>query len=324
MRGVPHPVLRVGTRGSRLSLRQTEIVREAVRRAAPACDLEVVVVHTAGDRAPEVPLERLEGIGFFAKELEVALVDGRCDLAVHSAKDLPTMLHPDLCLAAFLPREDPRDVLISRSGLGLSALPPGARIATSSLRRIAQLRHVRPDLGAVSIRGNIDTRVAKLERGACDALCLAGAGLVRMGWTDRITEWLDPGVMLPAAAQGALVVEVRRADHDLLDLLRALDSGPTREAVTAERAFIARLGSGCRQPAAALATVTGPRVLLEGLVAREDGSAVWRHRADGPIGAAEWLGMSAADDLLARAGDLIDAAASPDGRVLVPGRAHQA
>ena len=317
MRGAPHTVLRAGTRGSRLSLRQTEIVRDALRRAAPAVDLDVVVVRTAGDRAPDVPLERLDGIGFFARELEAAVADGRCDFAVHSAKDLPTTLHPDLCIAAFLPREDPRDVVISRSGLRLAELPPGARVATSSLRRMAQLLHLRPDLTVVPIRGNVDTRLAKLEAGACDALCLAGAGVVRMGWADRVTEWLDPDVMLPAAAQGALAVEVRRAERGLIDLLGRVDSSATREAVTAERAFIARLGSGCRQPAGALAAVHGARINLEGLVAREDGRAVRRHHAGGPVGAAEWLGMSAADHVLAHAGDLFAVVAqSREGRAL--------
>lgn len=308
-------VLRAGTRGSRLSLRQTEIVRDALRGAAPAVDLEVVVVRTAGDRAPDVPLERLDGIGFFARELEAAVANGRCDIAIHSAKDLPTTLHPDLCIAAFLPRADPRDVLISRSGLRLAELPPGARVATSSLRRMAQLLHLRPDLTVVPIRGNVDTRLAKLDAGACDALCLAGAGVARMGWEDRVTEWLDPDVMLPAAAQGALAVESRRTDRGLIDLLGRLDSAATREAVIAERAFVGRLGSGCREPAAALATVHGSRISLEGLVAREDGRAVRRHRAGGPVGGAEWLGMSAADHVLAHAADLFGAVAqSREGR----------
>lgn len=320
MSGVLDPVLRVGTRGSRLSLRQTEIVRDAVRYLGRAFVFEVVIVRTAGDRAPEAPLERLEDIGFFAKDLEAALVDGRCDLAVHSAKDLPTTLHPDLCIAAFLPREDPRDVLISRSGLRLGDLPAGARIGTSSLRRIAQLLHYRPDLQAMPMRGNIDTRLEKLERGGYDALCLAGAGLVRLGWQDRITEWLEPEIMLPAPAQGALAVEVRRTHHDLIEFLKPVDSEPAREAVTAERAFIARLGSGCRKPAAALATVNERHVILEGLVAREDGTAVRRVRASGPIGAPEWLGMSAADHMLAQSGDLLDAGGSLERAVLVADR----
>ncbi len=305
-------VLRIGTRGSRLSLRQAELVADALRRVAPGVTLQMTVIRTAGDRAPDVPLEHLEGIGFFARELEAALLDGRCDLAVHSAKDLPTAIHPDLCLAAFPPRADPRDVLISRAGLTLAALPRGAAVATSSLRRSAQIRHHRPDLVTVPIRGNIDTRIAKLERGEADALCLAGAGLVRMGWEAKATEWLEAEVMLPAPAQGAMAVEVRRGGGALIELLRLLDDPATREAVLAERAFVARLGTGCRAPAAALAAVDGTRVSLEGLVALEDGSAVRRHRAAAPVGAAEWLGMTVADSLLANAGHLMVRASGSD------------
>ncbi len=312
--------VRLGTRGSQLSLRQTDLVVETLRGCAPDVVLEIVVIKTAGDRAPDVPLEKLEGIGFFAKEMETALLDGRCDLAVHSAKDLPTRLHPDLMLGAICMRTEPRDVLIDRNGRHLAALPPGARVATSSVRRAAQLLHVRPDLVPVSIRGNIDTRIKKLEQGACDALVLAGAGLMRLGWENRVTEWLEPEVMLPAPGQGALAIEVRRGDEDLIDLLRALDHAPTREAVSAERAFIARVGSGCRAPAAALAASDGKSMTLEGLVARQDGTAVYRYRAGGPVGASEWLGMSVADHLLARARgaledvDLGEAAGLPAGR----------
>src|SRR5437879_469010 len=219
--------------------------------------LEVVVIQTAGDRAPDVPLEHLEGIGFFARELEAALLDGRCDLAVHSAKDLPTEIHHDLVLGAFPPRADPRDVLVAAPGRWLATLPPGASVATSSVRRSAQILHFRPDLRAVPIRGNIDTRLGKLDRGVYDALCLAGAGLVRMEWQERITEWLEPEIMLPAPGQGALVLEVRRGDDDLVQWLGGLDDRPTRIAVEAERAFVARLGSGCRAPAAALAQTVG-------------------------------------------------------------------
>ena len=294
--------VRLGTRGSRLSVRQTDLVIEALRAAAPEMALEVVVIQTAGDRAPDVPLERLEGIGFFAKELEAALLDGRCDIAMHSAKDLPTEIHEDLCLGAVLPRGDPRDVLVARSGRTLATLPAGARVATSSVRRSAQILHRRPELEPVSIRGNIDTRLAKLDRGICDALCLAAAGLIRMGWEGRVTEWLEPEIVLPAPGQGAIAVELRRRDADLVARLRAIDHPPTRVAVVAERAFVARLGSGCRAPAAALATVEGDVVTLEGLVALPDGSVVRRHRASAPVAAAEALGTTVADYLLAHAG----------------------
>jgi len=308
--------LRVGTRGSRLSLRQAELVLCALRERAPGVELEVVVIQTAGDRAPDVPVEQLEGIGFFARELEAAILDGRCDLAVHSAKDLPTEIHRDLCLAACPPRADPRDVLIGRAGFRLATLPPGARVATSSVRRSAQILHRRPDLEPVSIRGNIDTRLAKLDRGACDALCLAGAGLIRMGWESRISEWLAPEVVLPAPGQGAIAVEARRLDHHLIDLVRRVNHPPTLAAVAAERAFVARLGSGCRAPAAALATVEGEVMVLEGLAASVDGTAVQRYRVSGPAAAPEPLGVSVAEYLLAHAPGILDgirAVGAPSG-----------
>ncbi|HXX36949.1 MAG TPA: hydroxymethylbilane synthase [bacterium] len=310
--------LRVGTRGSKLSLRQTELVIEAVVRLAPGIAVDTVIVKTAGDRAADVPFDRLEGVGFFAKEIEAALAGGRCDLAVHSAKDLPTELHPALVLAAVLRRIEPRDVLVSRSGAGLAELPAAARIATSSPRRAAQILACRPDLVPVPIRGNVDTRLAKMERGECDAICLAGAGMVRMGWQDRITEWLAPEVMLPAPAQGAIAVEARRDDAESQALVAALDDAVTREAVTAERSFLARLGTGCRMPVAALADVRDGRITLEGLIAREDGRAVRRQRANGPVGAAGWLGMTLADALLVHAAVIMgrphEAALSGRGR----------
>lgn len=316
--------LRIGTRGSRLSLRQTELVVQALREHTPDLRPEIVVIQTSGDRAPHVPLEQLDGIGFFAKDLEAALLDERCDIAVHSAKDLPTEVHAGLTLAAFPARADPRDVLISRGAGSLDLLPAGSRIATSSLRRSAQIRHKRPDLMPVSIRGNIDTRLLKLDRGACDALCLAGAGLVRMGWEDRVTEWLSTEIVLPAPGQGALAVQARTGDDDVIALLGRIDHPPTRAAVEAERAFVARLGSGCRAPAAALARVEEGDVVLEGLVATADGRVVHRRTERRPAAAAYGLGASVAEYLLARAGAVLGTmgvvgAAPPGHRGAVPG-----
>lgn len=316
--------LRVGTRGSRLSLRQTDLVVQALREHAPDLGLEIVAIQTSGDRAPHVPLEQLEGIGFFAKDLEVALLDERCDIVVHSAKDLPTEVHAGLTLAAFPARGDPRDVLISRGAGTLDLLPAGSRVATSSLRRSAQIRHRRPDLVPVSIRGNIDTRLLKLDRGACDALCLAGAGLVRMGWEDRATEWLSTEVMLPAPGQGAMAVQARTKDDDVVALLGRIDHEPTRAAVEAEREFVARLGSGCRAPAAALARHEAGDLVLEGLVATVDGRVVHRHEECRPAAEAHGLGASVAEYLLARAGAVLDAmravgATPPGHRGVVPG-----
>jgi hydroxymethylbilane synthase len=304
---------RLGTRGSRLSLRQSALVADELRRHFPEVRLDVVVIQTAGDRAPDVPLEHLEGIGFFATALEAALLEGRCDIAVHSAKDLPTEVHRDLRLAAFPRREDPRDVVIARGGRMLASLPAGARVATSSIRRAAQLLHLRPDLRIMSIRGNIDTRLTKLDAGACDALVLAGAGLLRMGWEGRVTEWLSPEVMLPAPAQGAMAVQVRSGDRAIADAVGAIDHYPTRASVEAERAFIARLGSGCRAPAAALALVEGDLLILEGMVASGDGSMIHRYHARGSPASPEDLGRAVAEHLLAQGGSFLLEAARPSG-----------
>ena len=304
---------RLGTRGSRLSLRQSELVADELRRQFPDVRLNVVVIETAGDRAPDVPLEHLEGTGFFATALETAVLDGRCDIAVHSAKDLPTEVHRDLRLAAFPRREDPRDVVIARGGRTLASLPAGARVATSSIRRAAQLLHLRSDLQIMSIRGNIDTRLTKLDQGTCDALVLAGAGLLRMGWEGRVTEWLSPEIMLPAPAQGAMAVQVRSGDHAIADAVGAIDHYPTRASVAAERAFVARLGSGCRAPAAALAAVEGDSLMLEGMVARGDGSIVHRYHARGSPASPEELGRAVAEHLLAQAGSFFLEKPRPSG-----------
>ena len=288
-----------------MSLRQTQLFADALRAHAADVAVETVVIHSAGDRAAGVPLEQMEGIGLFTKDLEAAVAARRCDVAVHSAKDLPTALHPALCLGAVLSRGDPRDVLVSRGNVPLADLPVGARVATSSLRRAAQLRARRPDLVMVSMRGNVDTRLAKLDRGDADALCIAAAGLVRMGWEDRVSEWLEPEVMLPAPAQGALAVEARRDDAEVLALLRLVDDPSTHEAVTAERAFVARLGTGCRAPTGALAAVDRGRVILEGLLASADGGIIRRHRASAPVGAARWLGLSVADRVFADFDDTV-------------------
>lgn len=298
--------LRIGTRGSRLSLRQTDLVMASLREHAPEVIFEMVLIETSGDRAPTAPLEQLEGIGFFAKDIELALLDGRCDLAVHSAKDLPTEIHAGLTLAAFPARADARDVLISRDAHTLERLPAGSRVATSSLRRSAQIKRRRPDLLPVSIRGNIDTRLRKLDHGACDALCLAGAGLARMGWEDRITEWLSTEIMLPAPGQGALAVEACAGAGDVVALLGRIDHQATRAAVEAERAFVARLGSGCRAPAAALGRVENEELVLEGMLASIDGSTVRRRVERGPATEPARLGVAVADHLLAHAGAVLD------------------
>ncbi|ASR55923.1 hydroxymethylbilane synthase [Cellulomonas sp. PSBB021] len=282
-------VVRIGTRASTLARTQTGHVADALTRLG-GFEVETVHVRTEGDRLTG-SLATLGGTGVFVTALRDALLDGRCDVAVHSLKDLPTAPAPGLTIAAVPLREDPRDVLCARDGLRLHELPAGARVGTGSPRRAAQLLAARPDLEVVDIRGNVDTRLGRVAGsssgpGDLDAVVLARAGLARLGRLEAVTEALDPHVMLPAPGQGALAVEVRTADLDdpptpvlaaLATALAALDHRPTRLAVAAERALLARLEAGCAAPVGALALVDGPRLELEAVVARTDGTRLLRH-----------------------------------------------
>lgn len=266
--------LTIGTRGSKLALTQTELVRQALLRAHPGLEIELERITTRGDLLLDRPLSALGDKGLFVAEIEQALRDGRVDLAVHSAKDLPSTLPPDMVLAAVLPREDPRDVLVTRDGArDLDDLPQGARVGTSSLRRTCQLLHRRPDLQVEHLRGNVDTRLRRLREGQYDAIVLAAAGLHRLG-VDLPVRYLEPEVMLPAVGQGALGVEARADDRAVLDLLASLEDAATRVAVTAERAFLARIGGGCQVPVGAYARVDGDTLLLVGLIGARDGRVV--------------------------------------------------
>jgi len=289
----------VGTRGSALALRQTETVVVGLRRARPDLDVRVETIHAAADRLPEQSLDRFPDIGFFVKELEVALVEGRIDVAVHSMKDLPAAESAGLRIAAVPEREDPRDVLVSRGAAGLLALPFGARVGTSSPRRAAFLRAARTDLVVVPIRGNVETRLRKLDAGEVDAVCLAWAGLRRAGLEPRVTEVLSMDVMLPAPGQGALGVQVRDGDA-AGELVTVLDHPPTRSAVDAERAVLRRLQGGCRLPVGASAVLAGGVLTLTGAVVAPDGSALLRGRRTGPSTEAAQIGQDLADDLLAQ------------------------
>ncbi|MCR6705029.1 MAG: hydroxymethylbilane synthase [Cellulomonas sp.] len=284
------PVVRIGTRASTLALTQTGHVADDLARLG-GFDVEIVHVRTEGDRL-KGSLATIGGTGVFVTALRDALLDGRCDVAVHSLKDLPTAPAPGLTVAAIPLREDPRDALCARDGLTLRELPAGARVGTGSPRRTAQLLAARPDLEVVDIRGNVDTRLGRVAGsshgpGDLDAVVLARAGLARLGRLDAVTEALDPEVMLPAPGQGALAVEVRTADladptAPLAAALAALDHLPTRLAVVAERALLARLEAGCAAPVGALASVDtlgaeGASVTVEAVVARTDGTRVLRH-----------------------------------------------
>jgi hydroxymethylbilane synthase len=296
----------VGSRESQLALRQADWLVNRVREAGSNSEFEIRKIRTQGDRAVDVPLDRIEGKGFFVKEIESALLRGEIDLAVHSLKDLPTELPEGLVIAAVSPRIDPGDVLVSRLGLGLDALPPGAKVGTSSLRRAAQLRHHRPDLQVVDLRGNVDTRLRKAATEAYDAIVIAAAGLLRLGLESQVTEHLPLDVCLPAIGQGVLAVEIRASDARARDLLQPIDDAETRMAILAERAFLCRLGGGCLVPVGAYAERRGANLTIAGMVACGDGSAVIRGERSGPADEPERLGEELATELLGRgAGELL-------------------
>jgi hydroxymethylbilane synthase len=262
----------IGSRGSRLALWQSEWVKATVEALRPGVSVEIEIYKTQGDVMRDVPLAVIGGKGVFTKELEEALLAEKIDIAVHSLKDLPTTLPEGLHISAITEREDPRDALIlpeSRRGepASISSLREGASVGTSSLRRQAQLKHLRPDVEIKDLRGNVDTRLRKLDGGWYDAIILASAGLRRLGFRDRISLSIDTREMLPAVGQGALGIETRAADKETNDLISLLEHAPTRAACTAERALLFALGGGCQVPIAAHATVNGSRLQLEGLVA---------------------------------------------------------
>ena len=298
----------IGTRGSLLALWQTNWVKAQIEKHHPGIEIEIKVISTKGDRVLDVSLPKLgeQGKGLFTKELEDAIFDHRADLAVHSLKDLPTELPAGLHIGAICEREDVRDALIARGTIkSFSELPEHALIGTSSLRRQAQLKAVRPDLAIEPIRGNVDTRLRKLDEGAFDAIVLAAAGLHRLGYADRITEHLSEDFMLPAVGQGALAIETRADDAAIDEIIQVLDHEATRLACTAERAFLKGLGGGCLVPIAAHATIEADVMTLNGLVAIPDGSEVVRDRRSGPARDANLLGQKLADELLARGADRI-------------------
>ncbi len=292
--------IRVGTRSSPLALRQASLVAERLRGVAPDRTVEIIPMKTSGDRLAQVTLGEFGGKGLFVKELEEALLDERLDVAVHSLKDMPVQLPEGLCLAAFLPREDPRDVLVSATGGGIADLPPGARVGTSSLRRRVLLLSQRPDLRIEAIRGNVDTRLAKLSAGNWDAIVVAAAGLARLGLAPANARHLPLEEFVPAVGQGILVLEARSGDRELLGLLAGADDPATRCQAEAERAFLRQLGASCHTPVAAHAQLSDGELKLDGLVATLDGGRVLRSRTTGAPGSAEPLGRKLADELLAR------------------------
>ncbi|MBW2062436.1 MAG: hydroxymethylbilane synthase [Deltaproteobacteria bacterium] len=303
--------IKIATRGSALALVQANWVKSRLESQYPDLAVELEIIKTRGDRILDVSLAKIGGKGLFVKEIEEALMDGRADLAVHSMKDVPTELPAPLVMAAVTAREDFRDVLITRQQVGLDDLPRHARIGTSSLRRQAQLLHLRPDLTMAPLRGNVETRLKKLESENLDAVILAAAGLIRMNLIHRITQFLEPDFMLPAVGQGALGLEVRARDEALRQRISFLNHEPTAVCVKAERAFLRRLEGGCQVPVAALGLFEGKWMRLTGLVADAEGRRYFRHALTAEVSEAESLGQRLAQALLDRGAGEILAEALP-------------
>ena len=304
-------VLTIATRGSTLALWQAHHVRDHLLAAHPDLSIELRIVRTTGDRVTDVPLASIGDRGLFTREVDRLLLDGEADLAVHSLKDLPTRTEPGLAVAAVTRREDPRDVVVFRPDVtsSIDDLAPGATIGTSSLRRRAQLLARRPDLAVRDLRGNLDTRLARVAAGGYDAIILAAAGIRRLGRAADIGQWLEPPGWLPAVGQGALGIATREDDADTRALVRVLDHGPTREATTAERAFLAELEGGCQVPIGALAERTDDGALgVHGLVASLDGETLLRGDVQGAGADADALGRRLAEDLLGQGADRVLAA----------------
>ncbi|MCC6443863.1 MAG: hydroxymethylbilane synthase [Armatimonadetes bacterium] len=298
----------IGTRGSLLALTQTRLIEASLRQIFPALTFEMKIIKTTGDRITDVALSRIGDRGLFTRDLEDALLSGEVDLAVHSLKDLSSELPSGLCLAAVPERAEPWDVLITRqlpTGEDPIPLPGGAAVGSSSLRRRAQLRHHRPDLDILDVRGNLDTRLRKLDDGRYDALALAAAGLIRLGWSERIACRLPADVCLPAVGQGALGLEARSGDEAVLRYLSALEHPPSRQAVAAERAFLRVLEGGCQVPAGALGEVGGSQLRLQGMAALPDGSLLVRREETGPASDPESLGEHLASQILQNGGQEI-------------------
>lgn len=295
----------IGTRGSALALWQSRFVAKSIQMACPeVAYVELVTIKTSGDKLLDVPLAKIGSKGLFTKEIEEALIDGNIDLAVHSMKDVPTDLPDGLHLAAAMKREDARDVFVSRDGRRLEDLNEGARIGTSSLRRRAFLLHGFPDLEAVPLRGNVDTRLRKIESDGLAGAVLAAAGMRRMGHGDRITQYLEPGFMVPAVGQGALAIETREDDSRVNMLVSSLNDQATAWCVAVERSFLKRMGGGCQVPLAAHCTMLGDRALLVAAVAHPEGSPVLKESWEGPVQDVS-IGAQIAERLLDKGGDSI-------------------
>lgn len=300
--------LKIATRQSPLALWQAEHIRARLQELHADLQVELVTFVTQGDKILDTPLAKIGGKGLFVKELEAALLDGRADLAVHSMKDVPMALPEGLSLAVICEREDPLDAFVSNSYTSFDELPQGAKVGTSSLRRKSQILKARPDLEIIDLRGNVGTRLSKLDAGNYDAIILASAGLKRLGLADRIRHTLKPAVSLPAVGQGALGLECRDRDQAVLDLILPLLHAETDACVRAERAFNTYLEGGCQVPIAGYATLQDGKIAIEGRVGSVDGTTLLKAELQGEVNQAEQLGVALAQNLLAQgAGDLLKA-----------------
>ncbi|MDY6979884.1 MAG: hydroxymethylbilane synthase [Pseudomonadota bacterium] len=298
-------ILRIATRKSQLALWQAEYVKAALEAAHADLQVELVKMTTQGDKILDTPLAKVGGKGLFVKELENGLLSGEADIAVHSMKDVPVELPDGLHLPVICPREDPRDAFVSNNHPSLEALPEGARLGTSSLRRQCQIAELRPDLQIIDLRGNVNTRLQKLDDDHYDAIILAAAGLKRLGFEERITQLLGPEISLPAIGQGAVGIECRRDDERVNSLIAPLNDKTTALRVRAERAMNHRLNGGCQVPIAGYAELSHGVILLRGLVGRTDGSEIVRGEIAGQPENADELGQVLAEDLLSRGADAI-------------------
>ena len=300
--------LTIGTRQSLLALWQSNHIAALLREKYPECEVVLKKIVTKGDRILDVPLAQIGGKGLFTKEIETELADGTIDLAVHSLKDMPTVLPEGLCLTAITERANVGDAFVSNKYASFEELPLGAVIGTSSLRRKAQLLAARPDLQIMDLRGNVDTRLRKLDEGLYDAIILAAAGLERLGHGDRITALIPPDVCLPAVGQGALAIEARTADDEVHSMLEFLNDLPTKQSTDAERAFLGLLEGGCQVPIGVHADVAGEQIKIEAIIAALDGSTVLRDTITGKAEDAVALGQQLGKKMLAAGGQEILAA----------------
>ena len=307
LRELENMQIKIGTRGSQLALWQANWIKSAILFFQNDISVSLEIIKTTGDKILDVPLAKVGGKGLFVKEIEEALLDGRIDIAVHSMKDMPGKLPEGLCIGAIPKRENPHDVLISKNNRLLSDLPKGARIGTSSLRRSSQLKHIRQDFKILPLRGNLDTRIRKIETEKLDAIVLAAAGLRRLNYQDRISQYLPLEVMLPAVGQGALCIETRKNDPHVSAIVDTLNHAETRMVVLAERAFLRRLEGGCQAPIAAFGQMEKEKLTLTGLVADIEGKAVIRESLTASCAMVEQIGVDLAEKILEMgAGEILE------------------